>query len=374
MNTDYDVIIVGAGPAGAVAACDLAQRGRSVLLLDKAAFPRHKVCGGCLSPASLQTLRALGLDQMPRQLGGVPTDRFELHAGCQRITLPLDPGVAVSRSAFDHALVQAAVARGATFLDRTAAECDGATDDRRHIRAAGQRFSARVVLAADGLAGSFLRDPEHRPRVAARAYMGVSAVIPAPRDESGRGAIRMHCAPGGYVGVTHVENGSLNVAAALAPRFVRDAGGPGAAVDAIIHRAGGQLDAIPNDQWRGVGRLTRRRRCLADHRLFILGDAAGYVEPFTGEGMAWAMTAAVAASEIANAAVDDWHHDMIHRWAHAYRRLVADRQRCCRLLTTILRFPTLTTLAIRLLQFRPSLARPVLEHLSHSTDPQGKIA
>jgi len=375
MKSNWDVIVVGAGPAGAVAAYMLARQGRDVLLLDKATFPRHKVCGGCLSGAALKTLAAIGLGEVPKQLGGIKTDRFELTAGGQHITLPLDSGMSVSRAAFDQAVVQRAVAQGATFLDGTAAEFDSASGDLITIRAADQNLSARILLAADGLCGSLLRTcGNHAPRIARDAYMGVSAVVPAPPNDNSLGTIRMHCAAGGYVGVTHVEDGNLNIAAALSPELVRERGGPGAAVDAIFQASGAQTSfSISDDRWRGIGKLTRHRRKLGDHRLLILGDAAGYVEPFTGEGMAWAISSAIAVSEIADQAMDHWSDDTVHQWARTHRRIIAGRQRWCRLITTMLRRPTLTSWAIRLLRRKPAIAQPVLDHLARPAASHGSL-
>ncbi len=115
----WDAAVVGAGPAGAVAARELARRGRSVLLIDKATFPRWKVCGCCLNGSALDTLAAVGLGDLPARCGAVPLERVRLEAGGRGAELPLPGGVALSREAFDAALVRAAVAAGVAFLPGT---------------------------------------------------------------------------------------------------------------------------------------------------------------------------------------------------------------------------------------------------------------
>jgi 2-polyprenyl-6-methoxyphenol hydroxylase-like FAD-dependent oxidoreductase len=107
---------------------------------------------------------------------------------------------------------------------------------------------------------------------------------------------------GGYVGLVRVEDGRLDMAAAFDPVFVKSVGGLGAAAETILREVGWPAPpALAEEPWKGTPALTRRARRLAGHRCFVVGDAAGYVEPFTGEGMAWAVmsAAAVAASACA---------------------------------------------------------------------------
>ena len=111
----YDVAVVGAGPAGAVTAFAAATRGLSVLLLDKATFPRRKVCGCCLNAHALSALAAVGLGDLPARLGAVPLTRIELAAKGRAATLPQVGSVSLSRDAFDVALIRAATDAGANF-------------------------------------------------------------------------------------------------------------------------------------------------------------------------------------------------------------------------------------------------------------------
>lgn len=89
MIETWDAVVVGAGPAGSVTARELARRGRRVLLVDKATFPRAKVCGCCLNRASLAALDAVGLGDLPARLGAVPLDRVKLAAGRATVELNL---------------------------------------------------------------------------------------------------------------------------------------------------------------------------------------------------------------------------------------------------------------------------------------------
>ncbi len=102
----------------------------------------------------------------------------------------------------------------------------------------------------------------------------------------------MACGRRGYLGLVRLEDGRLNLAAALDPCWMRVCGGPGPAAARLLAEVG--WPPVPNlaeQNWRGTPALTRQARRRAAERLFLIGDAAGYIEPFTGEGMAWALAA-----------------------------------------------------------------------------------
>src|SRR3954452_17376294 len=129
----WDVAVVGAGPAGSVAAAELARRGASVLLVEAATLPRPKVCGCCLNGGALAALEAAGLAEVPARLRAVPLRRFRLAAGGRRAEVPLPAGVAVSREAFDMELAREAVSRGAHLLTGTRASLAGAAHDPQNV-------------------------------------------------------------------------------------------------------------------------------------------------------------------------------------------------------------------------------------------------
>jgi menaquinone-9 beta-reductase len=113
----WDVIVVGAGPAGAMAAYELAGHSLKVLLVDKSEFPRAKVCGCCLNGQTLAMLRARGLGHLIQ--GAIPLRRVLLACSGHQAVIPLPNGVALSRQTLDMRLVDTAVQKGATFLPGT---------------------------------------------------------------------------------------------------------------------------------------------------------------------------------------------------------------------------------------------------------------
>jgi flavin-dependent dehydrogenase len=367
----WDAVVVGAGPAGALAAREAARRGLRVLLVDQADFPRWKVCGCCLNARALGVLKAAGLGALPHECGAVPLAELHLGAPGGSAHLAIPGGVSLSREAFDAALVRAALAAGADFLPRTRAVLTPADDERHrsvmlHHGAEQVRVQARVVLAADGLGGNLL----------ARAGVSAAPAVPGSRIGAGitiaadeplypPGTISMACAAGGYVGLVRLENGALAAAAALDVAAVRTAGGPGPLAGQLLAAVGWPVPAeLPEAGWRGTAPLTRRASRLSAPRLFVLGDATGYVEPFTGEGMAWALASASAVAPLVAQAVEGWHPGLARAWVAQHRRTVTRRQHVCQAMAAVLRRPLLTRLLVGLLARLPALAVPFVRSLN----------
>ncbi len=370
----WGAVVVGAGPAGAAAARELARRSVAVLLVDRASFPRGKVCGCCLNGRAAAVLRAIGLGALAADCRAVRLESIRLAAGGRAATVPLIGGAALSREAFDAALVEAAVAAGAAFLPETRAILPdphpkrGLSDIRPLLLEQGERraeASARVVLAADGLGGSFLARAGAAAPAEAGARIGAGATTAEAPDFYRPGVVYMACGAGGYTGLVRLEDGRLDVAAAFDAAWLRAAGGPGRAAAQMVREAGwpaaGRLEELP---WRGTPALTRRPRRVAAERLFVVGDAAGYVEPFTGEGMAWALASGTAVAPVAAQAVERWRPELVHWWTDLHRRVVGRRQAVCRAAAAVLRRPWLTRLVVRLLVHAPALAGPVIRRLN----------
>jgi flavin-dependent dehydrogenase len=371
----WDALVIGAGPAGSLAARQAALSGKRVLLVDAKAYPRSKVCGACLNGQALAVLKSVGLGGLPARLGGEPLDRFDVRSNRRGVRLALPEGIAVSRLRFDAALVEAAIAAGAEFLSETAATVgEIAASGRDERRAVALRFRdtpsrearAAVVIVADGLAHASLRDrTEFSSRVARNARIGLGVVLGEYPDGYTPGTIFMAVGRHGYVGLVRVEEGLLNIAAALAPGFIKGHGEPRRALAAVIEDAGfPPIPALAAADCQGTLPLTRRTTPTVARRVLVLGDAAGYVEPFTGEGMAWALAAAVAAPPFIERGLLEWSTKLERDWQGLLRRVVFRRQRWCRLLALALRHPMAMRIVLETVSLVPSLSAPIIRSLN----------
>jgi flavin-dependent dehydrogenase len=366
----WDAVVLGAGPAGAMAARELAVRGARVLLVDRRDFPREKVCGGCLNGRALALLRSAGLGSLAERSGGVPLRSIRLGVRGRAVRLDLPAGMAVSRARFDAELVAAAVAAGVRFLPATEAQVgdvEGATRLVQLGRARDDRLiAAGLVLVATGL--GLLRLPdgsELRPRVARASRVGTGCFLDDGPTDYGAGVIHMAVGRAGYVGLVRLSDARLHVACAIDPGALRRAGCPGAVAAGVLADAGfPRVPGLEAAAWCGTPGLTRRLRPIAADRLLVLGDAAGYVEPFTGEGIAWALDSARAIGPLAMRGIRRWDPGVARHWQILHGRVVRRRQIFCRATAAILRRPWLTRAVFEFLVRLPAPAGRFLEYYS----------
>ena len=209
--------------------------------------------------------------------------------------------------------------------------------------------------------------------------MGLGATLAMDRSGVESGCVSMSVARDGYVGMVNVPRSGLNLAAAVDPKLVR-LRGPAEAVRSILIESGVTVPtSLEAAEWRGTGLLTRQTPRTSARRLLVLGDAAGYVEPFTGEGMTWGMLSAVLAAPL----VEDWlSRDSVRSgdcraarnefkrlsrdWAALHRRHIAHRQRDCRILASFLRRPAAVRAAMVLVSTAPRVAQPFIRHFWNS--------
>jgi len=287
LSTVWDVVVVGAGPAGAAAARAAAAEGARVLLLDRAEPPRYKCCGGGLIGLSR---RHVDIDLTSLERDAVRRMTFTME-GRQRYTRRAVHGRAVfplvMRADFDEALVAAACDAGATLLAPAVVSGFEEADDVVVVRLAGGRepLRARVVVGADGTGG---RSGAFVGVDLEQVDVGLEGEFSTPTTTadywSGRALIDWGPVPGSYGWV--FPKGSLLTVGVIGPRE------HGAQMReyyrAFVHRLG--LGDIDPETFSG--HLTRVRRPgspLRRGRVLVVGDAAGLLEPWTREGISFAL-------------------------------------------------------------------------------------
>ena len=367
----WDVLVIGAGPAGASAACQAATAGLQVLLVDAKAFPRRKACGGCLNQVSQQLLtRVLG-DAHPVWASALRLDRFACWHTGQPLSFDLPASWAIDREQLDLALVRRAVDLGCTFRDSTRGKLSGveAAARRVELRDSGgvRMVRARTVVLASGLGQRAAHSEQAlQSIVSAHSRVGVEAIfdeIPACYPAS---TISMAIDQAGYVGLTPVCGQRLHVAAAV-DREALQRQGPAALITTIIHRAG--LPALPDAAegiWRGTPPLSARPTLRATQRVFVVGDAAGYVEPFTGEGIRWAVESGMGVVPwlVRAARSQAWDEAWARQWQACYELHISRRQRLCRAIAWGLRRGAVRWLAMQALRLHPGWGHTVIAHLN----------
>jgi geranylgeranyl reductase family protein len=303
-----DVLVVGAGPAGAAAAITARGHGLDVVVVDKAAFPRDKTCGDGLTTAALTHLEALGVD-VPH-LGAEPVRSVVLVAPDRwQVELPLpEPGwhaTVVERATLDAALVERARAAGATVLDGVGVDDVRADGDALAVRAGdGLEWRARFVVAADGHYSSVRRMTDRDPAPDLGAWHAVRQYFAHVGDPRLWVLFERDLLPG-YAWVFPLPDGRANVGFGV----LRSAGYDGKALKGLWTEllARPSLRAVLGPRAEPEARsrawpipTAYRPERLVDGRILYAGDAAAVVDPMTGEGIAQALdTGAFAADAVA---------------------------------------------------------------------------
>jgi flavin-dependent dehydrogenase len=311
----WDVVVTGAGPAGTVAATILARAGARVLIVDRARFPRDKLCGDSINPGTLGLLRRLNLanaiERHGWRLNGM---RVSGPSGIEVSANYPAPfrGHTVMRRDLDQWLLDEAIRSGAQFDDgvmvrRPLLSTHRNGDDSRVcgiVVSRGSRevpLNARVTIAADGRRSTLafgLKLAVHPRRPRRWAVGGYFTGMSGPRSMG-----EMHIRPGEYVGVAPLAGGLTNICAVGTPARLGRFDDPSRVLRAAIDRirtlrertAEARLVARPSV----LGPLAVETCAAGAPGLLLAGDAAGFVDPMTGDGLRFAVHGAQLAAEVA---------------------------------------------------------------------------
>ena len=380
MQKLWDVLIIGAGPAGGLAALDCAKKGLRVMLVEQRSFPRWKVCGCCFNNQAQAILSSRGENNLIEECGGQTLDRLRLGLRGREATLALPNGFVLSRERFDQALIEAAIKASARF--RMTAHVEAASPGYRRVRLKDHHsgntshVNARVVLVAAGLSQHCLpKNEAGQSRVRKQSRHGAGCVVDDDTNHYPSGAIHMAIGDQGYVGLVRREDGLLNLAGAFDRDALSQGQGTMDAAHQILKQAGFPVpQALQGGQrWQLTAALSRHSNVVAGERFLVMGDAAGYVEPFTGEGMAWALTAGAAAAPFVLEGMERWTRNLEKRWKTTLQVHIGRRQTVCKALSSVLKRPATTAVLFEVVKRWPSVSESIVSSLNKEKlpSPQG---
>ena len=346
----FDVAIVGGGPAGSSCAAFCAMAGLQSLVLDREKFPREKVCGDCLNPSCWPVLERLALADRVRDLPHSKLGSVAFIAiDGRELIVDLPSGanceISVKRSLFDDLLLRRARELGANIHEQTTVT-GLSRNDHWHIEtASGEFFQARILVGADGRNSTVAHLCNLLPRPA-RERVALQAHIPLPRDFGNR--IVLQFLREGYSGQASVNETQLNLCLVGTPPTISK-----------LRRWAEHQFQLPADQgWRTITPLTRSPVPSAHENLFFVGDAARVVEPFTGEGIYYALRSGELAANAAAKIVRGENRQLaLRNFTRAYSGMYRGRLWINRLAREAVLRPQLGSFFVHAARVNPSILK-----------------
>lgn len=373
MKNEYDAVVCGAGPAGSLTALLLARAGLRVLLLDRARFPRHKLCGDTVNPGALAILRRLALDCAVD--GALPVDGMIVtSASGLRVEGRYGDGVhglAIVRRDFDARLVYAAAAAGAHF-DEDVLVDSALIDETNGPRVTGiaikrwggkpRRIHTRIVVAADGAHSRIARQLRLAWHPAQPRRWAVGAYFENVRGHTTCG--EMHVRTDRYIGVAPLPGGLTNACVVTSHRpLLRD---PAALLLRTVREDPQLADRFSRARTVAppvcFGPLAVDCPVPGMPGCVLAGDAAGFIDPMTGDGLRFALRSAELTAAEALRAIEHGRDDAHQRLAARRREEFATKWRFNRALRSLMSSRGAIRVADRGLAAAPFIVRSLVRY------------
>jgi 2-polyprenyl-6-methoxyphenol hydroxylase-like FAD-dependent oxidoreductase len=355
---DAEAIVVGGGPAGSATAAALATAGHRVVLLDKASFPRHKACSEYVNPGGAELLEEMGVLDEVVSAGAHRMEAMLVHAPNGHRFLAdfaqAEPGRAalgLSRYRLDHLLLERARAAGVAVCERAHV--------REVVRKGGRVFGVEATVdgVRESIRASLVVGADGRNSVVARS-LGLDVPLRWPRKTGlvahYRGVTgldrfgELHVTRHAYAGLAPLEEGLTNVAVVADARAVEERSG---SIEEFFTASLRGIPAVARKLEgaervggiRGVGAMAYRARRTTGDGYLLVGDAASFLDPFTGDGICEALRAAHLAAPVASAALKagDTSARVLDPYRVARRRAFTAKREVCWIVQGFINSPPL---------------------------------
>ena len=293
MNGSYfDVVIVGGGLAGLVSSIDLAQRGKSILVIEKKNFPLHKVCGEYLSNEVRPYLERLGF--VPENLGAKKISRFMISSidGTSSTCEMVMGGFSISRYLLDKELYSIALNSGVTIVTDTLVEnVIFLNENQFQVNTANKNYYAKVVIGAYGKRSNLDKEIRSQFFYKRTNYVGVKCHFKGQHEDD---LVSLHNFEGGYCGVSKIENGLLNISYLTTNKVVKryknikELEQIHLSKNPHLHAVFKNADSTFNKSLV-ISQINFGIKKTVEKHVLMVGDAAGMIHPLCGNGMAMAI-------------------------------------------------------------------------------------
>lgn len=366
----FDVAVIGAGPAGSSAAISLARLGIRVALIEAGVFPQNRLCGEFLSPECGTLLQSLGVMDRVRSLMPAPVRTVRMTAADGEdwtMTLP-EPGWGLTRRALDATLAQAAVSHGASLLERTSVT--GITGDLEHgfcvqtlSGSSSSELRAQAVIVATGKRSPLDRVLNRPFMRQSQPFVALNRHFDGPELEK---RVELHGFPGGYCGLAQVEGGQANVCLLVREHIFREASRAATnPIQAFFEWMQGQnrnLEtwfgaATPiDDRWTSIAQVPFGNKSPTLGDLLMVGDASELIAPLAGNGIAIALHSGAMAAYHCGEFLEGRTSaaELPVRYAKAWRQEFGKRLGLARVLQGFMLRPRLISPALRVVRAAPS--------------------